>query len=143
MAATPALHTMPDRALRDSLRHPEHLRSLLRQAAPALAESFDYARMKPIERAFDLDDWRGREADLLFEVPFRTNVDRAALVCVLIEHQSDPDPLMSLRMLLDAALYWERQWRDHQQASPPRSPLRLCPSTRDRTDRQRRILHRR
>src|SRR5262249_11963518 len=67
-------------------------------------------------------------ADLPFEVPYRAGTEEVwALVCVLIEHQSDTDPLMPLRMLYFAVVYWERQWHQWEQQRPPRSTLRLNP----------------
>ena len=51
--------------------------------------------VRPAERDFLLDDWRGRESDLLFRLPFRPLTDAPALppalVCLLVEHQSEPD----------------------------------------------------
>jgi hypothetical protein len=72
--------------------------------------------------------WRRRESDLLFRIPFRTESDQPpALVCVLLEHQSAPDPQMPLRMLLYAVLYWEREWKAWQTEHPAGTPLRLSP----------------
>lgn len=122
------LHTFPDRALRQSLEHPENLKSFLHQAIPGLADHFVYERARRVDREFPLDDWRRRENDLLFEIPFREGGEvRTILVCVLIEHQSEPDPLMPLRMLLYAVLYWEKSWKAWEGRSTPRSPLRLPP----------------
>jgi hypothetical protein len=50
-----------------------------------------------------------------------------ALVCVLIEHQSDTDPLIPLRTLYFATGYWDRQWADWHKLSSPRPTLRLNP----------------
>jgi hypothetical protein len=48
-------------------------------------------------------------------------------VFLLLEHQSDTDPLMPLRLLYFTVLYWERQWRAWRELKPPRPPLRLNP----------------
>jgi hypothetical protein len=117
-----------DRMIRNSLRHSEHLRTFLEEAVPTLAAGFDCSRAHLLEREFPLDDWRLREADLPFEIPYRYGTEESwALVCVLIEHQSDTDPLLPLRLLYFAVQYWDRQWRDWEQLSPPRPPLRLRP----------------
>ncbi len=117
-----------DRLLRDSLRHPAHLRSFLRQAVPQLAEGFDCDRAQLLERSFQTEDWREREADLPFEIPYQSGGEEVrALVCVLIEHQSDTDPMLPLRLLTFATLYWDRQWRAWQNLPAPRRPLRLSP----------------
>src|SRR5207244_2258068 len=122
------LRDLADRALRASLRHPDNLRALLRQAVPDLAEGFDYSRARLLERDLPLEDWRGREADLPFEMPYRVgDQEQWALVLVFIEHQSDTDPLIPLRLLLAAVLYWEKQWAQSQAGPPPRPRLRLRP----------------
>src|SRR5579872_5574327 len=89
-----------DRMIRDTLRDPENLHDFLSRALPDLAAGFDYARARLIDPEFTLEDWRRREADLPFEIPYRTGEGEVtALVCVLIEHQSDTDPMMPLRLL--------------------------------------------
>jgi len=105
-----SLHDFPDRAIRDALAQPANLRDLLQAVVPQLAPGFDCDRATLLPREYLLDDWRCREADLLFRVPYHTAAgDQPALVCVLIEHQSRPDPAMPLRLLLYAVLYWERE----------------------------------
>ena len=82
------LRDFPDRALRQLLGYPQHLRSLLRCVVPELADGFDCDRARSLEREFPLDDWRRRESDLLFLIPYQTAGEELwALVCVLIEHQ--------------------------------------------------------
>ncbi len=124
----PPLHDFPDRAIRLLQAHPEHLRQLVSQVAPELAGRFAFERTRPLEREFPLPDWRRRESDLLFHVPFReAGAEAEALVCVLLEHQSAPDPSMPLRTLLYAVLYWERQWRAWEGRHRRGEPLRLGP----------------
>ncbi len=119
---------LADRMIRQALRHPANLCAFLRQAVPTLADGFDYDRCRLLDREFPLDDWRRREADLPFEVPYRLgNEELWALVYVLLEHQSAEDPAMPLRLLLFAALYWERQWRSWAARAAPKGPLRLNP----------------
>jgi hypothetical protein len=119
---------LADRAVRQALRHPANLRAFLQQAVPALADGFDCERARLLDREFLLDDWRRREADLPFEVPYRLGDEQGwALVYVLVEHQSAEDPAMPLRLLVSVALYWERQWRRWEQRAAPKPPLRLNP----------------
>src|SRR3954447_16380740 len=89
--ATGALpREMPDRIVRRSLEVAANLHDFLRDARPELADGFDFARMQPVSREMFTDDWRVREADLLFEIPFLDPVlPQPALVCVLVEHQSN------------------------------------------------------
>src|SRR5271167_3088766 len=119
---------LADRVIRQALQHPANLRGFPHQAVPALAGGFDCERGRLLDREFPLDDWRRREADLPFEVPYRLGAeDLWALVYVLIEHQSAEDPAMPLRLLYFVVLYWERQWRQWEQRPAPKGALRLSP----------------
>ena len=120
--------SLPDQIIRESLQHPASLREFLQDVVPHLATGFDCERARLIDREFPMEDWRSREADLPFEIPYRTaEEERLALVCVLIEHQSDTDPLMPLRSLYFGVGYWDRQWKAWAALEPPRPPLRLSP----------------
>jgi hypothetical protein len=122
------LRDLPDRILRDSLQHPDNLRALVEAVVPDLAPGFDFSRLNPLEREFPLDDWRRRESDLAFEVPFRSGAEaRQALVFVLIEHQSGSDPWMPLRLLYAVVLYWERHWKRWEDAAAPKPSVALPP----------------
>src|SRR5271157_1949939 len=119
---------LPDRAIRQALHHPANLRAFLHQCVPALADGFDCHRCRLLDREFPLDDWRRREADLPFEVPYRLGDQELwALVYVLLEHQSAEDPAMPLRLLLFVALYWERQWKAWTERAAPKTALQLSP----------------
>jgi hypothetical protein len=123
----PPLHDFPDRAIRKLLENVHNLRDLVQAVVPELAAGFDFERAVLLDRSFLMEDWRGRESDLLFQVPFRTPEVPPVLVCVLIEHQSGPDPRMPLRILLYAVLYWEREWKQWEDRHPRGEPLRLSP----------------
>src|SRR5437879_6058862 len=117
-----------DRMIREALKQPDNLRDFLEYAVPDLAAGFDFTRARLIEREFPLDDWRRRESDLPFEIPYRlAGREVWALVCVLLEHQSDTDPLMPLRLLFFASVYWDQQWRAWEAAPSPKPPFRLNP----------------
>ena len=122
------VHGFLDRAMRQSLQHADNLRALLRQVVPDLAEGFLCERARPLEREFLLGDWRRRESDVLIEIPYRSSTDeQTALVCILFEHLSGPDPRVPLRLLVYAVCYWERQWKAWEETKAPRPPLRLTP----------------
>jgi predicted transposase YdaD len=124
----PPLHDFPDRAIRRLLENPGNLRDLIAAVVPDLVDRFDFDRLEILPRAFLLDDWRRRESDMLFRLPFRD--DEAAppvLVCLLIEHQSEADPVMPLRVLIYAMLYWQEEWRAWEAVRPRREALRLSP----------------
>jgi hypothetical protein len=122
------LHDFPDRSIRSTLGDRQNLRSLIAEVLPNLVDRFDFERLEPVPNTFLLDDWRKRESDLLFRLPFRAAEELPpALVCLLIEHQSEPDPWMPLRILVYAALYWERQWKGWEAERPRSAGFRLSP----------------
>src|SRR5262249_30508119 len=99
------LHDFADRSMREQLQNPANLRDLLRDAVPHLVDGFDFAKGEFLKPQFPLEGWRYRESDLLFRLPYRTDEgELPVLVCVLIEHQSRPDPRVPLRTLLYAVL---------------------------------------
>lgn len=64
------LRDFPDRAIRQLMSHPAHLRELIAQVAPQLVDGFDFERVEALPREFLMEDWRSRESDLLFRVPY-------------------------------------------------------------------------
>jgi len=119
---------LPDQIIRDSLKNAANLREFLHAVVPELASGFDFERANPILPDFSMEDWRLRTADLPLEIPYRTEEsEETALVCVLIEHQSDTDPLIPLRVLYFGVGYWDRQWREWAKLDRPRPPLRFNP----------------
>jgi hypothetical protein len=122
------LHDFPDRAIRRLLEDARNLREIVADLLPHLADRFDFEHVENVRRDFLLEDWRGRESDLFFRVPFHDEGgDQPTLVCLLIEHQSRPDALMPLRILVYAVLYWEREWKAWQDDREHSEPLRLTP----------------
>src|SRR5216684_2378173 len=82
----PPLHDFPDRAIRRLLEEPRNLRDLIAAVLPDLVGRFDFDRLDRPPRTFLLDDWRRRESDMLFRLPFRVEPTiPPALVCILLE----------------------------------------------------------
>jgi hypothetical protein len=124
----PPLHDFPDRAIRHLLTYPAHLEQVAMEVAPDAASLLDFPRTAVLRRDLPMPDWRRRETDLLFRVPFRDpGPVPASVVCLLVEHASQPDQRTPLRSLLYAVLYWEREWQAWEELHEPRSPLRLSP----------------
>ncbi len=124
----PPLHDFPDRAIRHLLSYPAHLEEVAMAVAPDAASLLDFPRAELLRRDLPMPDWRRRETDLLFRVPFRNaGTLPPSLVCVLVEHASQPDQRTPLRSLLYAVLYWDREWQAWEAAHQRREPLRLSP----------------
>jgi hypothetical protein len=122
------LHDFPDRAIRRALEDPHNLQNLLAEVVPELVELLDFERREIVPRTFLLDDWRRREADMLFRLPFREEpAVPGTLVYILLEHQSESNPAMPLRVLLYAVLQWQEEWKAWEAAHPHGESLRLRP----------------
>ncbi|MBY0230460.1 MAG: Rpn family recombination-promoting nuclease/putative transposase [Gemmataceae bacterium] len=115
--------------MRTALAHPVELADFLRLARPDLAAHFRFDAAQPLGREVVTEDWRRREADLPFLIPFRRvdGGETAVQVYVLLEHQSAGDPLVPLRQLFLTVAHWNDQWQAWQDLPHPRAPLRLHP----------------
>ncbi|MGF1583375.1 MAG: hypothetical protein ACFCD0_28985 [Gemmataceae bacterium] len=60
-----------DQTIRATLQHPENLRAVLEHTVPDLAVNFLVEEATLLGRDFFTEDWRGREADLPFEIPYK------------------------------------------------------------------------
>jgi hypothetical protein len=119
---------LTDRVFGKTLENVHNLQEFLQEALPEHVAALDCLHARLLPREFIANDWRGREADLFFEIPYRgpNGVDQA-LVCLLLEHQTKTDVLMPFRTLGLTVAFWDRQWRDWQALSPPRPELRFTP----------------
>jgi hypothetical protein len=114
--------------MRGPLGQVDNLADFLRHARPVLAANFAFERGRPDTREFVTEDWRRREADLLFAIPYRwAQREIEVLVWVLLEHQSRTDTLVPLRMLFETAMAWAQQWQHWSARPTPRGTLRLQP----------------
>ena len=124
----PPVHQFPDRAYRRLLEDRRNLAEAVRRAHPQLARRLDFTQAEPVGKEFILEDWRRRECDLLFRVPFLVEAEnRWVLILLLVEQQSVPDPAMPLRMLLYTVLYWETEWRAWEERKGSKPALTLTP----------------
>ena len=73
-------------------------------------------------RSFIPADLQKEESDLIYTVPFRGGRGRAVWVYVLLEHQSKPDPLMSLRLYLYMGELWDTQQREWESSERNQKP---------------------
>ena len=100
---------------------PENAAGLLRSYLPQeLARTLRWSTLTHRPSRFVSDDWRSREADLLFSVE-RELSGPPVLVLVLLEHQSTPDRWMRLRLLHYCLMAWMQWHREHEQE--PQLPL--------------------
>lgn len=99
------LHQFPDRLFRRELQVPANLRELIEDLDDELAARLDFDRVQLWKREHIFEDWRHFERDLPFLVPYRSEPGRQVLLCLLLEHQSQADRLMPLRMLVNGSMF--------------------------------------
>jgi len=121
------LHQFPDRLFRQELQVPANLRELIEDLDSELAARLDFDRVQLWKREHIYEDWRHFERDLPFLIPYRTEPDRHLLLCLLLEHQSQADRLMPLRMLLNGSMFWESEWKAWEGSQPKPGRLELTP----------------
>src|SRR5690348_5092079 len=79
-----------------------NVRDLLTLRDPDRAARIDFTRLTIDRTTYVAADYRHLASDLVSKVPYRTRLGwrrRTLTLYILIEHQSEPDPLMVLRVL--------------------------------------------
>jgi hypothetical protein len=95
------------------LEHPANARELMTLAATRLYDRMDFARMTVDPTSYIAADYRHLASDLVLRVPFRAAGGRRTITLyILIEHQSEPDALMRLRVVDYVVQIYKRQARD-------------------------------
>lgn len=116
----PDMHTAHDRLFRYVFSETEHARGLLAELVPsAVRDRIDWAPLRHLPGTFVAPELDQRHADVLFHVEI---AGRPVLLYVLLEHQSQPDPIMPLRVLGYAVRVMEQHLREQ---GPKRVPLVL------------------
>lgn len=123
----PLVREFDDRSTLWLLEDPEHLRGLLQILDPPLVERLDFTHARRLNRSFVPADLQEKESDLIYAVPFREGSGRAVWVYVLLEHQSEPDPEMGLRLFLYMGELWDSQRREWHDQQRPAAERRLFP----------------
>lgn len=118
-----------DRSTLWLLEDPQHVRDLLRLLEPEIAERLDFSRAERVNRSFVPADLRKQESDVIFCVPLAGGGESPPeiLVYVLLEHQSQRDPLMALRLYRYMGQLWDLQCRQWEDAGTPAAERRLHP----------------
>jgi predicted transposase YdaD len=97
------------------LQHPANVRDVLRLADVPWFDEIGFDRIREIKTTFIRRNYRHLQSDIVLTAPLSGSgpAERKLLIYILIEHQSDPDRLMPLR-LADSQVqifrYQVRQW---------------------------------
>jgi hypothetical protein len=113
------------------LEHPKSVHELLRITGSTLMELIDFDHLTLDRTTFVQRDYRHVEADLVLHAPLlRPKGGRSRqtiLIYILSEHQSEPDPLMTLRALDYVAQILKKQVRHWSQHHGSFAGIRLQP----------------
>jgi predicted transposase YdaD len=71
------------------------------------SEELDFEKAHQLQGKFGLPDFEQRESDMLWSVP-RKDGSTGAYVVLMLEFQSSNDRWMAVRLLMYAALMWQR-----------------------------------
>jgi len=124
------IHEFPDRAIRWLLETPDNVKGLLLSAVADLAKRIDYTRLQRLDRTFISDNFRKREADLVFTAPFldeQEEITREVIIYILIENQLTVDPTMPFRILSYMLRIWESQREKFESENVPLTKWRFHP----------------
>jgi predicted transposase YdaD len=112
------------------LHDPGNVRDLLALRDPARAARCDFARLRIDPTSYVAADYRHLAAALVLRVPYRTRLGgrrRTLTLYILIEHQSEPDALMLLRVLDYLVQIYKGQVRAWDSRHDTRAGFRLQP----------------
>ena len=83
------------------LEHPANVRDLLGLLHTPWLDEIDFGQLEQIKTTFIRRDYRHLESDIVLTAPLagpRKSPGKKLLIYILIEHQSEPDRLMPLRL---------------------------------------------
>ncbi len=97
------------------LEHPANVRDVLRLADIPWFEEIEFDQLDHIKTTFIRRNYRHLQSDIVLTAPLSGSrgAERTLLIYILIEHQSEPDRLMPLRVAdsqLQIFRYQVRQW---------------------------------
>lgn len=111
------------------LEHPHSVRELLNLISRSWSQRIDFDRMELVKTTFIRRDFRHVESDIVLVAPLLDERGRrtrkSVLIYLLIEHQSEPDRLMPLRMSDYSVQIYRYQLRKWNQAHGDDSNVRL------------------
>jgi len=107
------------------LEHPANVREALGLVHVPWFDEIDFGRLEQVRTTFVRRNYRHLASDIVFSAPLvrRRGPNKRLLIYILIEHQSEPDRLMPLRLVDSQAQIFRYQVRKWLQTH--RSPARL------------------
>jgi predicted transposase/invertase (TIGR01784 family) len=116
MANADDLHLPHDKLFSAAFSVPENAAALLQaKLPPAVAEAINWKQLTPLPGSFVDSQFQSSHTDLLFSAPI---AEKEAMIYLLFEHQSTPDPHLPLRLLRYLSRIWERCIKDQPRGTP-------------------------
>lgn len=113
------------------LEHPANVNELLHMAGAEGLDLIDWDRLTLDRTTYVQRDYRHVESDVVLQAPVRgrgrTRSRRRILIYILIEHQSEPDRLIVLRVLDYVVQIYKAQARSQARSPRAAEPVRLHP----------------
>lgn len=111
------------------LEHPANVRDALGLVDVPWFDEIDFGRLGQIRTTFVRRDYRHLASDIVFSAPLRGRgrSRRELLIYILIEHQSEPDRLMPLRLVDSQAQIFRYQVREWLQTHRSTRRVQLSP----------------
>jgi predicted transposase YdaD len=113
------------------LENPKNARDLLLLTGSKMIDLIDWDHLTLVRTTFVERDYRQVESDVVLLAPLRQRIGdrskRAIMIYILIEHQSEPDRLMPLRLLEYVVQIFKSQMRLWSQEHTSFAKLRLQP----------------
>src|SRR5262245_6606255 len=106
----------PQNSMKLLLEHPRTVRDLLRLTGTSLLKRIDFTRMRRDPTTYVERDYRHVESDIVLTAPLKSRKRRRSRrtiwIYILIEHQSELDPLMPFRVLEYVVMIYKAQLRE-------------------------------
>ncbi len=123
------IRNFPENGMKILLENPKNVRDLLALTGRGIVEDVDFDRSTSVKATFVKRSYRHVEADVVLHAPMVPDKKgkKRLWIYILIEHQSEKDPTMPLRMLeyvVEIYRFQERGWRRHHGLY---APLRFEP----------------
>ncbi len=118
-----------ENGLKMMLEHPANVRDLLNLVDTPWLGEIDFSRLQQIKTTFIRRDYRHLESDIVLTAPLGPpgRSRKKLLIYILIEHQSEPDRLMPLRLADTQVQIFRYQMRRWSQADRSLARLRFSP----------------
>lgn len=125
------VHRFSENGMKLMLENPKNAKDLLLLTGARVTDLIDWDRLTLVRTTFVGRDYRHVESDVILLAPLRQRKNarstKAIMIYILIEHQSEPDRLMPLRLLEYVVQIFKAQVRQWSRRHRSFARMRLQP----------------